>query len=144
MERKRSKGVDAIPTIVHSTNAQLRVSAITRMATLREERVAAVKAADEAYRGKEQEFLEAVSTWKRAATPQERGVAAVEVGTLQRELAKLDEARQHERYPHRYIQTRELFRSVVDADTRDMRKIPHPVYVERTVATDPVDRMILL
>ncbi len=144
MERKRTKGVDAIPTIVHATNAQLRASAITRMTTLREERAAAVKAADEAYRVKEQEFLEAIADWKRAATPQERGAAAVIVGKYQRDLAKLDEARQEERYPHRFIQKQELFRTVIDADTRDTRKIPHPVFVERTVATDPVDRTILL
>ncbi len=104
MERKRTKGVDAIPIIVHSKNEQLRVAAITRMTTLREEIAAAASAADEAFRAKEQEYLEAVAAWKRTGTPQERGAAAAAVGTLQRELGKLDETRQSQRYPHRFIQ----------------------------------------
>ncbi len=144
MERKRTKGVDAIPIIVHSKNEQLRVAAITRMTTLREEIAAAASAADEAFRAKEQEYLEAVAAWKRTGTPQERGAAAAAVGTLQRELGKLDETRQSQRYPHRFIQKMELFRSVIDADTRDTRKIPHPVFVERTMTTDPTDRTVLL
>lgn len=144
MERKRTKGVDAIPTIVHSTNEQLRAAAITRMATLREEIAVAVRTADEAFRGKEQEYLEAVASWRRTTTPQERGSAALVVGAFQRELAKLDEDRQNRRYPHRFIQTQQLFRTVIDADTRDVRKIPHPVFVERTMTTDPKDRTILL
>lgn len=143
MEERRSQGVDAIPTIVHSTNEQLRASAITRMKTLREERAAAVKAADETFRTAEQEYLEAVATWKRAE-PQERGAAAATVGDLHRRLVHLDEVRQMERYPHRFIQTREMFRSVINADTRDTRKIPHPVYASQTMTTDPTDRSILL
>lgn len=149
MERERkqtkgTKGVDAIPTIVHSTNEQLRASAIARMKTLREEIMAATKAADEEYRAKEQEYLEAVAAWKRTATPQERAAAARTVGALQRDLARLDETRQTARYPHRFIQKQELFRTVIDADTRDQRKIPHPVFVERNMSTDPADRTLLL
>ncbi len=144
MEGKRTKGLDAIPTIVHSENEQLRASAITRMKTLRDEITAAVKGADEEYRAKEQEYLEAVAAWKRTATPQERGAAALTVGSLQRDLARLDEERQAAKYPHRFIQQRELLRRVINADTRDERKIPHPVFVERTATTDPVERMILL
>lgn len=142
MDEKR-KGIDALPTIVHSTNEQLRASAITRMKTLRDERAAAVKAADESFRAAEQEYLEAVATWKRSV-PQERGATAAAVGKLHRTLVELDETRQTARYPHRFIQKRELFRSVIDADTRDTRKIPHPVFVNQTMTTDAADRMILL
>ena len=143
MEDKRVRGLDAIPTIVHSTSEQLRASAVTRMKTLREERAAAYRAADEAFRAKEQDYLEAVAAWRRTV-PQERAAAAVAVGALHRELAKLDETRQTARYPHRFIQTQSLFRVVMDADTRDQRKIPHPVFVGQTMSTDAKDRSILL
>jgi hypothetical protein len=143
MEGKRTKGLDAIPTIVHSTNEQLRASAIARMNTLREDRLAAVQAADEMYRVKEQECLEAVATWKRAA-PHERSAAAMAVGSLQRELAREDEARQSAKYPHRFVQKQELMRTVIDPDTRDMRKIPHPVFAQQLMTTDAADRTILL
>jgi hypothetical protein len=144
MDRKRTKGLDAIPTIVHSENEQLRASAITRMKTLRDEITAAVKGADEEYRAKEQDFLAAVATWKQSANQQERGAAALTVGSLQRDLVRLDEERQAAKYPHRFIQTRELLRSVLNAETRDERKIPHPVYLERGLTTDPAERTILL
>lgn len=142
MEVKR-KGVDALPTIVHSTNEQLRASAITRMKTLRDERTAAVKAADETFRTAEQEYLEAVATWKRAVS-HERAAAAIAASKLHRILVELDEKRQMARYPHRYIQKREMYRSVIDADTRDTRKIPHPVFVNQGMTTDAADRTILL
>jgi hypothetical protein len=136
--------VDAIPTILQSENEQLRASAVTRLSTLRQDIAAAVVAADESFRTKEQECLEAVATWRRAATPQERAAAALTVGGLQRELAKLDEARQAARYPHRFIQERVLQRSVIDPDTRDERVIRHPVLLARPLATDAEERSIAL
>jgi hypothetical protein len=144
MERKRAKGMDAIAILVNSTNEQLRASATTRLTSLREEIHQAVHAADEEYRGREAEFLEAVTAWKRADSVQERTETALVVGRLQKDLVKLDEMRQRARYPHRYIQQKDLFRNVIDPDTRDMRTIPFPVYVERTVTSDPTERSIQL
>ena len=143
MKRERTKGLDAIPTILYSNNEQLRVLAIARMTTLREERLVAVKAADEAYISKEREYLEAVSVWKRTAS-QGRATAAYAVGELQRDLAKAGETRQLAMYPYRFIQSHELIRAVIDPDTRDTRKIPHPVFVGHTMATNATDRTILL
>jgi hypothetical protein len=137
-------GVDALPTILHSENEQLRASAIARLSTIRQEIAAAVAAADESFRAKEQECLEAVALWRRAATSQERAAAALVVGGLQRELAKLDEARQVARYPHRFIQERKLQRSVIDADTRDERVIQHPVLLLRPFTSDVAQRTIAL
>jgi hypothetical protein len=115
------------------------------MTTLRDELAAEWHAADEAFRAKEQEFLEAVAAWRRAGdSVTGRGEAAMAVGHLQAELAKLDVARQAARYPHRFIQTKELFRTVVDADTRDQRKIPHPVYLENVMRTAPAERTVAL
>ena len=136
-------GLDAIAILVNSDKEQLRASAITRLDTLRAENAASVSAADEAYRATEAEYLEAVTAWKRA-TPAERGAAATRVGELQRTLEHQDTARQEARYPHRHIQQKELYRNVIDPDTRDMRKIPFPVFVNRTAATDAKERSILL
>ncbi len=142
MAATRVQGVDAIPTILHSTNEQLRASAVARMASLREEIAAAVKAADEAFRAKEQEYLEAVAIWKQSATSQERAAAAMGIGKLQRDLASLEERRQSAKYPHRFLQSQELARIVINPDTRDERKIPHPVFVERTMTTIAAERTL--
>lgn len=147
MERASAKGVDAITVLTqaaHPTNEQLRAAAATRMSELRTDIAGAWSAADGAYRTKEREFLTAVAAWRQAAGPQERGHAAYRVGTLQRDLTALDEARQTARYPHRFIQKQELFRTVIDADTRDLRKIPHPVFVERIPTTAAKERSIQL
>jgi hypothetical protein len=144
MDHKRVKGLDAIAILVNSTNPQLRASAATRMTALREEVQTAVKTADDAYRAKEAEFLEAVGVWKRADSVQERAEAADKVGQIQRELAKSEEIRQKARYPHRFIQQKDLYRNMIDPDTRDTRTIPFPVYVERTIATTPTERSIHL
>ena len=143
MAEKR-KGLDALAILVNSEEKeQLRASAITRLATLREDRATAVATADEAYRGAEREYLDAVAAWKHA-TNAERGAAALVVGELHRGLEGLDRARQEARYPHRYIQQKELYRNVVDPDTRDMRKIPFPVFVSRTSDTDAKERSVAL
>ncbi len=139
-----TRGIDALPTILHSANEQLRASAIVRMTTLREEINAAVRTADEAYRMKEQEYLEKVAAWKQSATSQERAAGAIDVGRLQRELATLEEHRQSAKYPHRFLQLKELARVVINPDTRDERKIPHPVFVERTMTTTAAERTIQL
>ena len=139
-----ARGIDALPTILHSTNEQLRASAIVRMTTLREEINAAVKVADEAYRMKEQDYLQAVADWKQSATSQERASAAIKVGHLQRELAALEEIRQSAKYPHRFLQIKELARVVINPDTRDERKIPHPVFVERIMTTTAAERSLQL
>lgn len=144
MDGKRTKGLDAIAILANSTNEQLRASATTRMTSLREDITKAVDAADVVYREKEAEYLVAVSYWKRAASAQERTEAAQKVGHLQRELAKTEEVRQSARYPHRFIQQKDLFRSVIDPDTRDARVIPFPVYLERTMASNPTERSILI
>jgi hypothetical protein len=141
----KGKGVDAIPTILYSDNEQLRGAAITRMTTLHDELHAGWHAADEAFRAKEQEFLEAVAAWRRAGNSVTgRGEAAATVGRLQAELAELDKVRQSALYPHRFVQTKELFRTVIDADTRDQRKIPHPVYLENAMRTGAVERTVAL
>ena len=137
-----TRGVDAIPTILHSANEQLRVSAIARMASLRDEITTNVTSADEAFRVKEQEYLEAVAIWKQSATPQERASAAMGIGKIHRELASLEERRQAAKYPHRFLQSQELGRIVINPDTRDERKIPHPVFVERTMTTTAAERTL--
>ncbi len=146
-KRKATKGVDAISILTqsaHAGNEQLRAAAITRMNTLRADIATATGAADEAYRAKEQEYLQAVAAWRQATDAQERGLRARLVGTLQKDLTALDERRQAARFPHRYVQMQDLFRTVIDADTRDTRKIPHPVFVERTATTSPTERSIQL
>lgn len=144
MDRKRDSGLDALPTLLHSPQEQLRASAQARLAAIREDIQQAVRVADEAFRHEEEAYLAAVAAWTRAATEAERAQAALAVGRLQVALAAADTQRQSARYPHRFIQQKDLLRNVIDPDTRDLRTIPFPVFVERTMTTTPTDRTILL
>lgn len=142
MAATTTKGIDAIPALLYSENEELRVSSITRMATLRQEIAADVARIDDMFRSKEQEMLAAVADWRKADTPQERAGAAHVVGRLQRDLAELDMDRQKARYPHRYIQEQTLERSVINPDTQDKRKIVDSVMVSKPMIANASDRLI--
>ncbi len=146
MERKRIQSVDAIALIAgagpSSIGSELRASAIARMSNLQEQIRITTHDAEESFRAKEAEYLEAVATWKMAASASERAEAALIVGRLQKSLAALDTLRQSSRYPHRYVQEKKLYRSVLDADTKDMRFIPFPVFTGSSMTTVAAERGI--
>jgi hypothetical protein len=100
---KEEKGLDPIAYMVYGENPQLRASAIERLQALRDDRRASIKTAQDAYRIAEKELLEAVLAWKQAEDS-ERSERALEVGRLQRSVAKLDTERRNAAYPQRFLQ----------------------------------------
>ncbi len=97
------KGIDPIAYLVYGENPQLRASATARLHAIREDRLSAFVSAESAYRNKEQALLKAVSEWKQSE-PAERPSYAIQVGILQKDLAKLDQERRGIQYPQRFLQ----------------------------------------
>ena len=97
------KGIDPIAYMTYGENPQLRASAIARLQAIREDRMSAVAISQDAYRSTEKQLLDAISVW-RQSEDSERSERALEVGRLQRTLAKLDKERRDTAYPQRFLQ----------------------------------------
>lgn len=139
------RGADAravMSTAADSGAAELRATAATQLDTLRAKRKSAMDAADEEYRSKEFELLAAIQEWKQLVDPTLRGVAARQIGVLQKELAELDERRSSAANTVRSIQSLQLMRAVSDPDTRDTRNIPYPVFRAYTSQFSPTEVVI--
>ena len=133
------KGVDALSAVLDPAQVAAASAILAAGTAARQE---ATATADEAFRATEKQMLEAVSVWRTGTNAAERAIAALEVGRLQAELQTLDRARQDARYPHRYIQSADLPRLVINYDPRDERLIPHPVFQTVARTTVVAERII--
>ena len=122
--------------------ADLREKAAAHLEALTESRYTQQQTHEEAYRVTEKAMLEAVQIWKTAEDAATRAEAAIDVGRLQRDLQGLDAARRQARFPHRFIQSMDLPRKMVNYETRDERILPHVVFLAKAEATVPAERVI--
>ncbi len=142
-----TKAVDAIAYLATGENSNIRAQAATRMATIASERATAIQVLNTTIRQKQRELLDVHRSWVMATASQNQDsatavAAATAAAALQRELADLDRLRQETRYPHRFIQSRQIARMDLDYETKDERIMGMQcLNVMNTVAAD---RQILI
>lgn len=140
-----TRAVDAIAYVTQGSDPNIRAQSATRLETVQSERNTAVASINESIRAKQMELLQSHREWTAASSQGDANVAAtiaVSIGQLQKELADLDRKRQETRYPHRFLQSRQLARMAIDYETKDERIFS--VQCLNLMNTVAADRLVLL
>ena len=134
---------DMTVVLARSTNPELRAVAEEKRKALSEAIQNNVTTTSRAYTDIEGDLLKAVDTWKVADSAATRSVAALEVGTLSREIADADEAARYAMYPQRRIFSEKgIQKKQIHYATHDERSVGYLVHRIMLDTTTPADRAL--
>ena len=134
---------DMAAVLATSTNPELRAAAEAKRTVLEETIRGNVATAAAAYKDIEGELLKAVDAWTVADSAATRNVAALEVGTLSRQIEEADKYVRTAMYPHRYILAEKgVQKKQINYATHDERPVGYRVYLTILDTNTPGQRAL--